>query len=1074
MPITQLPFRAFIPDGSAYGQDLDRFENVLPINSGARPVQKKKSVASVANGPMLGAYVHIFQEINQQQVMRPIADDTVGLWQPNVGATLFSQLDEETASDADFIYSAGAPAGDFAKLRLTAITAPTAGTQSLFWRYRIQGHVAAFASVVSITRSGATATVTTAAAHGLVTNDYVTILGANETEYNGSFKITVTSSTTFTYTVTGTPATPATGTITWGLAWLLRARIYEGATVRSTVDIAGNGNTAYVQRQDDLTPPVVDWTNCFLGLTATVQGAAVILAPASDESVGTWTKHDGSNTDLWGAIDEATADDADYVQSAALAPGTSGAYLVNLSPATAQLWVDRSHTVHYRYRGTNAGVNLTVSLLQGATVIASQTHAAIATVFTAGNFLLDAAQRATLKTNGYGNLKLKFEASYPSASASTATQFSRPSADVDNTDGWLNTASGTTNLYQDIDEVSADDATTAVTSAAALGGAVDVAYTCALAAITDPAVSSDHVLRFRWRRQVGSGGAAELRVRLYQGSALIATAPTQSKTSVDTTWSTVTYTLTASEANTITDYAQLRVEFTQLGTFVAGQGLHVTWAELSTPEPRRGRVSWAQMEIPSAARAEVTWAEYRAPKSDSTYRGDLPTRFAGSRGKLYELDPTGFLDKSGAGYGAGADVPGGWYFCSYGNDVIATNWGDPVQYRAANAGNFGNLMTSTQKPKARFACPARGTLLLGCINHAGHFADEVWWSAIENNRNFDPAAFTTGSDYQRLLATPGQVMGLVGGNDPLVFKRRSLYQLAWVGQPEVFLPNLLSDSIGTPFPRSIVAGQGEVFFWGGECFYRQAMAPGAVPLPLGKGVISRYLTDNLFSEGALRAASPAGFAEEDQVMIGAWDPHAGLVVWIYQGRTDAEWRHTRAVVYNPGEDRWSAWNIPSGNLSCLFTLPNTLDAGTHQLKGLLGLDYDGTNSTWLRFDDSATYEVTTRSKVFPIALEQEGRPRRVRLKGVLPIFTADPLQGLGQSPAWPSVTVQVESGEDPRFFIAPATKSYTASSAADHRQWFPFDQEGYFFRITVTIPTMATRVMRSLDTLALDWELRGS
>lgn len=67
-------------------------------------------------------------------------------------------------------------------------------------------------TVVSITRAGSTATATVTA-HGYSTNDEVIVTGANQTEYNGSFVITVTGSDTFTYTVSGTPASPATGTI---------------------------------------------------------------------------------------------------------------------------------------------------------------------------------------------------------------------------------------------------------------------------------------------------------------------------------------------------------------------------------------------------------------------------------------------------------------------------------------------------------------------------------------------------------------------------------------------------------------------------------------------------------------------------------------------------------------------------------------------------------------------------------------------------------------------------------------------------------------------------------------------
>lgn len=69
-------------------------------------------------------------------------------------------------------------------------------------------------AITSITRAGAVATVTTTAAHGRTTNDWVYIEGGNENEYRGIVQITVTGVTTFTYAVAGAPASPATGTYT--------------------------------------------------------------------------------------------------------------------------------------------------------------------------------------------------------------------------------------------------------------------------------------------------------------------------------------------------------------------------------------------------------------------------------------------------------------------------------------------------------------------------------------------------------------------------------------------------------------------------------------------------------------------------------------------------------------------------------------------------------------------------------------------------------------------------------------------------------------------------------------------
>lgn len=70
-------------------------------------------------------------------------------------------------------------------------------------------------SVTSMTRSGSTVTVTSTN-HGLRTEDFVEIIGANETDYNGDWQVTVTGADTFTFDIGGlTPGTPATGTITF-------------------------------------------------------------------------------------------------------------------------------------------------------------------------------------------------------------------------------------------------------------------------------------------------------------------------------------------------------------------------------------------------------------------------------------------------------------------------------------------------------------------------------------------------------------------------------------------------------------------------------------------------------------------------------------------------------------------------------------------------------------------------------------------------------------------------------------------------------------------------------------------
>jgi hypothetical protein len=68
-------------------------------------------------------------------------------------------------------------------------------------------------AVTSITRSGSVATVTTTAPHGAATGQNATIQGATPESYNGTWPITVTGASTFTYVFAGAAAS-ASGTIT--------------------------------------------------------------------------------------------------------------------------------------------------------------------------------------------------------------------------------------------------------------------------------------------------------------------------------------------------------------------------------------------------------------------------------------------------------------------------------------------------------------------------------------------------------------------------------------------------------------------------------------------------------------------------------------------------------------------------------------------------------------------------------------------------------------------------------------------------------------------------------------------
>jgi type IV pilus assembly protein PilY1 len=123
---------------------------------------------------------------------------------------------------------------------------------------------------MTLIRSGTTATVTTPIDHGYATGEEVSVSGAREAPYNGTKTITVTGARSFTFTVAGSPASPATGNLrvesnraaSMGRGvFFVNAR--TGALLRSFTPAASAGDNTQVSGMDfsipsDATPVNVD------------------------------------------------------------------------------------------------------------------------------------------------------------------------------------------------------------------------------------------------------------------------------------------------------------------------------------------------------------------------------------------------------------------------------------------------------------------------------------------------------------------------------------------------------------------------------------------------------------------------------------------------------------------------------------------------------------------------------------------------------------------------------------------------------------------------------------------------
>ena len=163
-----------------------------------------------------------------------------------------------------------------------------------------------------------------------------------------------------------------------------------------------------------------------------------------------------------------------------------------------------------------------------------------------------------------------------------ASAYARPDSTVSDT-GWTTTGGA---IYSVLDETSPSDSD--YTSTAVSGGIGDETFEVGLSNVTDPASSTGHIIRVR-HKWTGTLFAGTIIVDLVQGTTVKATFfPTPGGT-----FATSTYTLSGSEADSITDYTDLRIRVT---------------FQPDIDDDLTAFVSWAEFEVPaSAAYNETNW-----------------------------------------------------------------------------------------------------------------------------------------------------------------------------------------------------------------------------------------------------------------------------------------------------------------------------------------------------------------------------------------------------------------------------------------------------------------------------------
>lgn len=178
------------------------------------------SLGSAASSGLVSSYTFFDADAPDVEIDSVSTDASAGT--ASISYSIFRQVPEANAATVAVEYSID---GGLTWNTATAASGSGEGSETLNSLEVVRGRLTtdvdppAPGDTLSITRSGSTASATVnhhdGLDHGLESGDSVIISGANETEYNGTFVVTVTGTTTFDYTVSGTPASPATGTIIW-------------------------------------------------------------------------------------------------------------------------------------------------------------------------------------------------------------------------------------------------------------------------------------------------------------------------------------------------------------------------------------------------------------------------------------------------------------------------------------------------------------------------------------------------------------------------------------------------------------------------------------------------------------------------------------------------------------------------------------------------------------------------------------------------------------------------------------------------------------------------------------------
>jgi hypothetical protein len=283
--------------------------------------------------------------------------------------------------------------------------------------------------------------------------------------------------------------------------------------------------------------------------------------------------------------------------------------------------------------------------------------------------------------------------------------------------------------------------------------------------------------------------------------------------------------------------------------------------------------------------------------------------YAADRTKIYKFDSSdNSLDNVSKSGNYTTNAEDKVRFVQFGETVVATNFGDPIQKITAAAGGlFSDL--SADAPKAKYIAVVRDFVMTGFTNTTadGTKPYRTQWSALGDATSWAVSP-TTQADFQD-IADLGEITGLVGGEYATVLLERGIVRASYVGSPIIFQFDKVELNRGCSVPGSVANVGHNVFYLSDDGFY---MFDGQSSKPIGAEKINRFFLQDW----------DGGYAKN---MSACADPLRQVIIWSYASRESINGSPDKLIIYNYALDRWSTASVEADHLAPIYTAGYTLE-----------------------------------------------------------------------------------------------------------------------------------------------------